>query len=118
MGQEWTGDLATIGITEHAADELGDIALVLPPDVGRVGEGAGEQFGEIESLKAVSDLFTPPSQRHGGRRQQGTWPGPPERVNDSPYGDGWIVRSCAMSDPAELDTLLVADAYETLIQEG
>ncbi|MBV9848869.1 MAG: glycine cleavage system protein GcvH [Armatimonadetes bacterium] len=114
---EWVrveGDTATVGITQHAADELGDIALVLPPEVGRVLK-AGEPFGEIESLKAVSDLYAPV----GGTvaAVNDALPDAPERVNDDPYGDGWIIK-IRMSDPAELSALLDAAAYDALIGEA
>ena len=114
---EWVrvdGDQATVGISEHAADELGDVALVQTPDVGRAVK-AGEPFGEIESLKAVSDLYAPVSGTVLAVND--ALVDSPQSVNDSPFGDGWIVR-LQMSDPAELDALLSADAYDKLIQEA
>ena len=114
---EWVkvdGDLATVGITEHAADELGDIALVLLPEVGRVLK-PGEQFGEIESLKAVSDLYAPIGGTVAAVNDALT--AAPERVNDSPFGDGWILK-LRVSAPPALDGLLDAAAYDALIQEA
>ena len=114
---EWVrveGDVATVGISEHAADELGDVALVQLPEVGRVLK-AGEAFGEIESLKAVSDLYAPVAGTvlavNDGLADA------PERVNDSPFEVGWIVR-IQISDPAGLDALMDADAYAAMIQEA
>lgn len=114
---EWVrvdGGLATIGISQHAADELGDIALVLPPEVGRELT-AGEQFGEIESLKAVSDLYAPV----GGTVEavNTALTGAPERVNDDPYGEGWILQ-IRMSNAGDLAGLLDAAAYAALAQEA
>ena len=117
MTHEWVrvdGGVATIGISEHAADELGDVALVQTPEVGRAVK-AGEPFGEIESLKAVSDLYAPVSGTVLAVNDSLT--DSPQSVNDSPFGDGWIVR-IQMSDPAELDALLDAETYDKLIQEA
>ncbi len=114
---EWVkvdGEVVTVGITAHAADELGDIALVLLPEIGRVF-GANEQFGEIESLKAVSDLYVPV----GGTvvAVNDSLTDAPQHVNDSPFGDGWIIK-LQMSDPEELNLLLNAAAYDALVQEA
>ena len=114
---EWVrveNGVATIGITEHAADELGDIALVMLPEVGRVFR-ANEQFGEIESLKAVSDLYAPLGGTVVAVNEGLT--DAPQHVNDSPFGDGWIIK-LQVSDPEELNLLLNAAAYDALIQEA
>ncbi len=102
--------VATVGITRHAQEELGDIALVLFPDVGRVLQ-RGEKFGEIESIKAVSDLYAPV----GGLvvEVNEALNDAPERVNDVPYGEGWMLR-IRMDIPADADLLLDSDAYEAL----
>ncbi len=102
--------VATVGITQHAQEELGDVALVLFPDVGRVLQ-RGEKFGEIESIKAVSDLYAPV----GGLvvEVNEALNDAPERVNDVPYGEGWMLR-IQMDTPADADLLLDSDAYEAL----
>lgn len=110
---EWArveNDVAVIGITQHAADELGDVALVLPPEVGRVLQ-AGEKFGEIESIKAVSDLYAPVSGEVVSVNDGLT--NAPEQVNDDPFGAGWILK-IKMTNPADLDSLLDKDAYEAI----
>jgi len=111
---EWArieGDVATVGITRHAQEELGDVALVLFPEVGRVLQ-QGEKFGEIESIKAVSDLYAPV----GGEvvAVNESLNDAPEAVNDVPYGEGWMLR-IKMSRPADADTLLDSAAYEALV---
>jgi glycine cleavage system H protein len=114
---EWVridGDVATVGITAHAADQLGDIVFVDLPDVGRSVEQAAT-FGVVESVKAVSDLFAPVS---GEVVETNDAPlrGSPELVNTDPYGAGWMLK-VRVADPAQLDALLDAAAYETLIAE-
>jgi glycine cleavage system H protein len=111
---EWArieGEVATVGITQHAQEELGDVALVLFPEVGRVLQ-QGEKFGEIESIKAVSDLYAPV----GGEviAVNEALNDAPETVNDAPYGDGWMLR-IKMSRPSEADSLLDSTAYEALV---
>ncbi len=114
---EWIrveGDEAVIGITQYAADQLGDIVFVELPDAGRALEQAAT-FGVVESVKAVSDLFAPVS----GEVTAGnaTLGGTPEIVNTDPYGEGWLVR-VRLADASQLDSLLDAAAYELLIAEG
>ena len=114
---EWVrvaGDEATIGITQHAADQLGDIVFVELPEPGRRLEQFAT-FGVVESVKAVSDLFAPVA----GEVVEGNagLAAPPEVVNSDPYGAGWMLR-VRLSDPAQLEQLLDAAAYEALTAEG
>jgi len=114
---EWVrvdGDEATVGITAYAADQLGDIVFVELPDTGRTVDQFAA-FGVVESVKAVSDLFAPVS----GEVIEGNaaLAGSPELVNTSPYDDGWMVR-VRVAEPAQLDDLLDADAYDALIAAG
>jgi glycine cleavage system H protein len=114
---EWvrvTDDEATVGITEYAAGQLGDIVFVELPDIGRsLSQFAA--FGVVESVKAVSDLFAPLSGEVTATND--ALAGSPEQVNGDPYGEGWMVR-IRMSAPAELDELLDATAYDALIAAG
>lgn len=114
---EWIrveGDEAVIGITQYAADQLGDIVFVELPASGRALERAAT-FGVVESVKAVSDLFAPVSgEVTAGNDALG---GTPEVVNTDPYGEGWMVR-VRLADASQLDALLDAEAYEQLIAEG
>ena len=96
-----------VGITHYAQDQLGDVVYVELPDVG-ASLGHMAKMGEIESVKAVSDLFSPVSgevTEINGRLAQ-----EPELVNTDPFGDGWMMR-VRMSDAAELDALLDAGGY-------
>jgi glycine cleavage system H protein len=111
---EWVrleGEFATVGISQHAQEELGDVALVLLPEVGRMVQ-RGEKFGEIESIKAVSDLYAPISGEVTAVNE--TLTEAPEKVNDAPYGDGWMLK-IKMSQPADADLLLDSTDYETLL---
>jgi len=114
---EWIrvdGDEATVGITEYAASQLGDIVFVELPDIGRsLAQFAA--FGVVESVKAVSDLFAPVS----GEVTAGNdaLAGSPELVNSDPYGEGWMVR-LRLSAPGEVDDLLDPAAYDALIAAG
>lgn len=112
---EWVrlnGDIATIGITKHAEEELGDVALVLPPEQGRILQN-GEKLGEIESIKAVSDLYAPV----GGEVTEVNplLQDAPETVNNDPYGDGWMVK-IKVVNMADLDALLDSTAYDALLE--
>jgi len=114
---EWVrvdGDVATVGITTHAADQLGDIVFVELPPVGRAVEQFAT-FGVVESVKAVSDLFAPV----GGEvlETNEALAGAPESVNSDPYGAGWMIR-IRLADPAQLDALLDPAAYEALVAEA
>ena len=114
---EWvrvTDDEATVGITEYAASQLGDIVFVELPEIGRsLSQFAA--FGVVESVKAVSDLFAPISGEVTATNDG--LAGSPEQVNADPYGAGWMVR-IRLSAPAELDELLDATAYDALIAAG
>jgi glycine cleavage system H protein len=114
---EWVradGDTATVGVTAYAADQLGDIVFVELPEAGRTLEQFAA-FGVVESVKAVSDLFAPVSGEVV--EANAALAASPELVNTSPYEDGWMVR-VRVADPAQLDDLLDAEAYDALIAAG
>jgi len=114
---EWVrvdGDVATVGITAHAADQLGDIVFVDLPEIGRSIKQAAT-FGVVESVKAVSDLFAP-LDGEVIETNDASLRGSPELVNSDPYGAGWMLK-VRVTHPAQLDALLDAAAYETLIAE-
>jgi glycine cleavage system H protein len=114
---EWVrvdGDEATIGITEYAASQLGDIVFVELPAVGRSVEQFAT-FGIVESVKAVSDLFAPLAGEVIETNDALT--GQPELVNQEPYGGGWMLR-LRVADAAQLDELLDPTAYDALIAAG
>ena len=114
---EWAlveGDTATIGVTHFAQDSLGDVVYIdLPPPGTDLEQFA--KFGEIESVKAVSDLFTPLSGTVSEVNQEAV--DDPERVNTDPYGDGWLIK-LRVDDSAGLDNLMTAEAYEALLAES
>ncbi len=111
---EWAqadGDVVRIGITDYAQDALGDVVYVELPQVGdRVEQG--EPFGEVESTKSVSELFAPVS--GVVNEVNDDLAGAPQRLNEDPYGDGWIC-TVTFDDSAQLDSLLDADGYRDLI---
>lgn len=114
---EWVrveGDEATIGITQYAADQLGDIVFVELPDVGRT-LAQFATFGVVESVKAVSDLFAPLSGEVTGTNE--ALAGSPELVNSEPYGVGWMIR-LRVADTGQLGELLEPDAYDELVAAG
>ena len=106
------GDVGTIGITDYAQKELGDVVFVELPQVGTQLEAADE-LGSIESVKAVSELFAPVSGEVVEINE--TLADKPELVNTDPYGDGWMIR-VRLSDPSELDELMNAEEYEEYIE--
>ena len=113
---EWIrveGDVAYVGITDYAQDQLGDIVFVDIPTEGETLE-KGEVFGTIEVVKTVSDLFLPV----GGEvlEQNEALADQPELVNTDPYGEGWIIK-IKPSNLSEKDELLDAEAYKALISE-
>lgn len=114
---EWVrvegGDEAVIGITDFAQDQLGDVVYLDLPEAGSTVTQF-ERFGEVESVKSVSDLFSPVS-GEVVERNQGVVDSP-ELVNSSPYEDGWLLR-VRMSDPAGLERLMSAEEYEAHVRQ-
>ena len=111
---EWVSveqDVATVGVTDYAQGELGDVVFVELPEVGATVKQM-ESFGTIEAVKAVSDLFAPVS----GEVVEINFvlADAPDTVNRDPYVTGWMIR-IKMSDPSELDSLLSADEYKDKI---
>ena len=106
------GDEATFGITWYAQDALGEVVFYDPPGVG-AAVTANQSYAEVESVKAVSDVFAPLSGEvvavNDGLSDA------PERINDDPYGEGWLVK-VKLSDPSEVDKLLDVEAYKKLLQ--
>lgn len=114
---EWArldGDLIVVGVTAHAVEQLGDITMVSLPNPG-TELAAGESFGDIDSVKAVSELFAPLSGAVVECNE--VLEDAPETVNEDPYGEGWLLKLKA-GDPAELETLLDADAYAKLVADA
>ena len=111
---EWArseGDGIKVGISDYAQDQLGDIVFVGLPEVGDTF-GKGEEFGTVESVKAVSELYMPVAGEIAAINS--SLEDAPEKVNNTPYGDGWMIEIKA-ENPSELDDLMVNDAYlETL----
>ena len=108
---EWVrveGDVAVVGITDYAQDSLGDVVYVELPKVGDQF-AANEPFGSVESVKAVSEIFSPVTGEVAGTNE--TLNDEPEKVNQDPYGEGWMIR-VKMSNPGEVDSLLTAAEYE------
>jgi glycine cleavage system H protein len=105
------GDTATFGVTWYAQDSLGEIVYFDPPAVGTEIH-KDESYAEVESVKAVSDVIAPLSgeitEVNEGLSDD------PEKINNDPYGDGWLVR-VKLSDPSEVEQLLDADAYRALL---
>jgi glycine cleavage system H protein len=106
------GDEATFGITWFAQDQLGEVVFVDLPEQGATVE-AGASYAEVESVKAVSDVFAPLSGEVVAINE--TLNDNPETINADPYGDGWVVR-VRLADPSEVDTLLTVDAYTELLK--
>ncbi len=108
---EWVrvdGNIAIVGITDYAQDSLGDVVYVELPKAGEKF-AANESFGSVESVKAVSEVFSPVSGEIEGVNDSLT--DEPEKVNTDPYGDGWMIR-VKMSASGEVDSLLTAAEYE------
>jgi len=112
---EWVavdGDTIRVGITDYAQDALGDVVFVELPDVGSAVT-AGASFGEVESTKSVSDLYAPMSGEIV--EVNADLADNPERLNEDPYGEGWIC-VIKVSDSGQLDSLLDAEGYQSLIE--
>jgi glycine cleavage system H protein len=106
------GETATFGITWYAQDALGEVVFFDPPELG--SQVAKDQpYAEVESVKAVSDVFAPLSGEIV--EVNDALADSPEKVNSDPYGDGWMVK-VRLSDPSEVDSLLDANAYKDLLQ--
>ncbi|MBS3804802.1 MAG: glycine cleavage system protein GcvH [Oleiphilaceae bacterium] len=99
--------IATVGVTDFAQQQLGDVVYIGVPDVGVTVNG-GEEAGVAESVKSASDVFSPVSGEVLAVNE--LLEDEPEKVNEDPYGDGWLFR-VKMSDPGELDGLMDPDAY-------
>lgn len=113
---EWVridGDVVTVGITHHAQDQLGDVVFVELPEAGMAVK-AGDTFGTVESVKAVSDLFAPV----GGEVSEtnAELADAPETVNSDPYGGAWMIK-IKVNDSSELEALMDASAYTELLGE-
>ena len=107
---EWArseGDRVKVGISDYAQDQLGDIVFVELPEVGDT-LGKGEEFGTVESVKAVSELYMPVAGEVVAANS--SLEDAPEKVNNTPYGDGWMIEIKA-ENPSELDDLMDNDAY-------
>jgi len=105
------GDEATFGITWYAQSSLGEVVFFEPPDVG-TGVTKDEAYTEVESVKAVSDVYAPLSGEITAVNE--ALADNPEKINDDAYGEGWLVK-VKLSDPSEAETLLTADAYRDLL---
>ncbi len=106
------GDEATFGITWYAQDALGEVVFYDPPEVGAT-VSASHAYAEVESVKAVSDVFAPLSGEVTA--VNGDLVESPEKINEDPYGEGWLVK-VRLSDPDELDSLLDVAAYKELLE--
>lgn len=112
---EWVrvdGEIGTVGITDHAQKELGEIVYLELPEVGHVFN-AQEEFGTVESVKAVSELFTPVSGEVVEVNKAAV--GGPGIVNDDPYGDGWMIK-IKLSTDQEVSKLMTAEQYAEYVQ--
>ena len=113
---EWVAveeNIATIGITDYAQEQLGDVVYIELPEVG-AQVTKDEAFGVVESVKTVSDIYAPVS----GTVTEINIPLPdsPETINEDPYGDAWMIR-VEMSDPGELEDLMTAAEYKEFVEE-
>jgi len=114
---EWIlvdGDVGTVGITDHAQQELGDVTYLELPDAGQ-SVAAGEPFGVVESVKAATDVYAPLDgevvERNDGLVET------PEVINSSPYDGAWLIK-VRIADPSQLDSLMDQAEYETFAEDG
>ena len=108
------GDTATFGITWYAQDTLGEVVFYDPPEVGSEVR-KDSSYAEVESVKAVSDVISPMSGEIVEVNE--ALSDAPEKINDDPYGDGWLVK-VKLSDPGEADALMDAAAYKQLLEQS
>ena len=114
---EWArkeGDLLVVGITAHAVEQLGDITMVTLPDVG-TALTAGEAFGDVDSVKAVSELYAPMDGEVVEINE--ALEDAPESVNETPYEGGWMLK-IKPADPGAFETLMDAEAYGTFVADS
>lgn len=113
---EWIlkeNDVATLGITDHAQKELGDVVFADFPEVGTTFK-VNEAFGSVESVKAVSEVYMPVSGEVVETNE--SLLDAPEKINDDPYGEGWIIR-IRLTNPAELEALMSSQEYSKYVEE-
>src|SRR5207244_3508451 len=113
---EWVrvdGEIGTVGITDHAQKQLGEIVYLELPEVGHL-YNAGDEFGTVESVKAVSELFTPVSGEIVEVNKSAV--SEPGIINDDPFGDGWLIR-LKISTDQEVTRLMSAEAYAKYVRE-
>jgi glycine cleavage system H protein len=113
---EWArvdGDVVTIGLTDYAQDELGDITYLELPDPGSTF-AAEEPFGVVESVKAASDIYAPVGGEVVERNDEAV--GAPDVVNASPYSDAWLIK-IRVEDPGTVDSLMTPEQYEKYLEE-
>jgi glycine cleavage system H protein len=103
------GDVATLGITWYAQDQLGEVVFFDPPAVGKT-ISKDDAYAEVESVKAVSDVIAPVSGEIVEVNE--ALKDAPEQINEDPYGEGWLVR-VRLSEPSELDSLMDAESYQS-----
>lgn len=107
------GDIAVLGVTDYAQEALGDIVYIELPEVG-TEVAAGTTYAEIESVKAVTDVYAPLSGTIVETNEEVV--DAPELINESPYEDGWLIK-IKLSDPSELEELMSAEEYEQILAE-
>ncbi len=108
------GEVGTFGVTWYAQDALGEVVFYEPPEVGKEVT-KDEAYAEVESVKAVSDVYAPLSGEV--TEVNADLAENPEKINQDPYGDGWMVR-VKLSDPSEADALMDAAAYKKLLEDA
>jgi glycine cleavage system H protein len=107
------GEEATFGITWYAQDALGEVVFYEPPEIGS-DVGKDQSYAEVESVKAVSDVYAPLSGEITAVNEEVS--DEPELINEDPYGQGWLVR-VKLSNPSEVDELMDAGAYRKLLED-